>query len=150
MISLLSLIAGRRFPTIIHPQWGASSFHFDRLHACIAWIQVKLLSQGWNDKMTIFAAVGVLAQLCASLTTETLRILVRDTLETLNVVSFATVQFEAFSFLSLRQFHPSRCRLLLLSFSELDVVSTLRTVLDVSWGTISGRLFVRRHSSRSF
>ena len=46
--------------------------------------------------MTIFAAVGVLAQLCASLTTETLRILVRDTLEALNVVSFATVAIPSF------------------------------------------------------
>ena len=64
--------------------------------------------------MTIFTAVGVLAQLCASRTTETLRILMRTTLAALNVVSFATVQFEALSFLSRRQFHPLRCRLLLL------------------------------------
>ena len=76
----------------------------------------KALSQGWDNEMTICAAVVVLAQLCASRTTETLRILVRATLAALNVVSFATVQFEAFSFLSLRQFHPSRCRLLLLLF----------------------------------
>ena len=91
MISLLSLIAGRGFPTIIHPQWGASSFLCDGLHPRIAWIQVKLLSQGWNNEMTVFATVGFLAHLFASRATELLRIIVRSTLDTLDVVSFATV-----------------------------------------------------------
>jgi hypothetical protein len=91
MISLLSLIAGRQFPTIIHPQWGASSFLCDGLHPRIAWIQVKLLSQGWNNEMTVFATVSFLAHLFASPTTESFRRLVRSTLDALDVVSFAAV-----------------------------------------------------------